>query len=194
MSNPSAYPLVSPDGRFEINVEETVDRFERYYDTSLIERATGRRLFSCRGTPRAEFAADGTLTVHYPGYEPGGLRIDPVGGVFRTRTDEPWMPLSAWPHIESAFGRGWAQAIAYRNQDWQEQFPWVAMLLLLGSVMALPVLCVLPLPSGNTRLILLGVAGAGVLLFGWLTAFSFRSWRQAKRWARTLDAARRSSK
>jgi len=57
-------PVVSPDGRFEVIVEETIDRFDRYYDTNLIERTTGKRLFTCEGAMRAEFAEDGMLTIY----------------------------------------------------------------------------------------------------------------------------------
>lgn len=43
MRDKSTAPVVSPDGRFEIIIEETADRFDILYDTVLVERATGRR-------------------------------------------------------------------------------------------------------------------------------------------------------
>ena len=183
---------ISPDGRFEVSIDETIDRFDRLYDTVLIERATGRRLFQCQGEQQSEFAADGTLTIRYSGYEPDGLQIDPARGVFRLRRSEVWLPLAAWPFIEAAFGRGWAKAMEYRSEEKQAQIPWVEILLLLGSLAALPILAILPLRMGNARIIFLCVAGAGVLLFGWLSAVGFRAWTHAKKQARALDVARRS--
>ena len=169
-------PLTSPDGRFQVVVEETADRFETLCDTVLIGSGAGDRLFSCRGTPRAEFAADGTLYIEYPGYEPERIQIDPTRGVFRTRSSDPWVPLAAWPMLEAAFGRGWARAMDYRVQTGQAAFPWVSVLLLLGSLAALLALSVLPPGPCGVQKVLLLVAGAGAMFFGWLAAGSLR-WR-----------------
>ena len=185
MRDTSNTPAISPDGRFEVVIEEIPDRFEMLYDTSLIERATGARLFTCRGVPRVEFLEDGTLTVNYPGYEPGGIQIDPPRAVFRTHPSEPWVALAAWPMVEAAFGRGWAHAMDYRSQSRQAVFPWVTVALLLCSVavllFALSVETLLPC---DTQKVLLPVAGAGVLFFGWLVAGALRRWAQVRKLAR----------
>jgi hypothetical protein len=184
MHGTSTTPAISPDGRFEVIVEETPDRFEMLYDTILIERSTGERLFTCRGVPRVEFIEDGTLNVNYPGYEPGEIQIDPTRAVFRTRSSEPWVPLAAWPMVEAAFGRGWAHAMDYRVQNRQAVFPWVTVTLLLCSVAALFVLGVETRLPCDTQKVLLMVAGAAVLFFGWLAAGALRWWGQARKLAR----------
>jgi hypothetical protein len=190
--NDTPNPLISPDGQFEVTVEETIDRFDRLYDTILLERATGERPFACQGSPPATFSADGTLTILYPGYEPGGVQIDPIRRTFRLRSDYAWLPLAAWPHLQSAFGRGWSQAMEYKSKESQLVFPWTEILLLIACFVALPVITVLPIPSENVRIVLLLVAGLGICFFGWLLSIGLRSQAWAKKQARTVDAARRS--
>lgn len=154
------------------------------YDTVLVERVTGRRLFSCQGTPRAEFEADGTLNLLYPGYEANGIRIDPARAVFRTHPSDPWVPLTAWPLVEAAYGRGWAQAFDYRAQSREATFPSIELMLLACSAASLLVLSVGTFLSPDAQKVLLLIAGAGVLFFGWLTAGAFRRWMQARKTAR----------
>jgi hypothetical protein len=193
MSDPSTDPLVSPDGRFEVTVEETQDRASITYDTMLTERLTNRRLFTCQGAPRAEFAADGTLTVHYAGYEPDGVQIDPARGVFRTYSSEPWVPLAAWPMVEAAYGRGWREGLDYRQKSLPILFPWLAIVLCVGSVAALLALGMQTFIRGRERTVIQLVAGAGALLFGWWTVFDINSWIQERRWAGGRGGVRRSS-
>lgn len=191
-SNNTSNPLISPDGRFEVIVEETVDRFDRLFDTILLERETGHRLFACQGSPPATFSADGTLTVFYPGYDPGGVQIDPMRRTFRLRADYDWLPLAAWPHLQSAFGRGWSQAMEYKSKESHLAFPWTEVLLLIACFLALPIISFLPIPSENVRIVLLLIAGLGICFFGWLLSIGLRSLAWAKKRARTVDAARRS--
>lgn len=172
--------IVSPDGRFEVIIEETADRFEILYNTYLVDRATGKRLFACEGANRGEFAGDGMLTIHYPGYEPGGVQIDPVNRAFRTHPSEPWVPAAAWGIVESAYRRGWAQGITYRQQSQPTPFPWVATILLLGSIIALPALGVQTFLSNNMSAALVVVAAVGVLFFGWLAASDVRAWMKER--------------
>ncbi len=182
----NASTLVSPDGRYEVVVEETADRFEMLYDTVLVERITGKRLFTCQGTPRTEFAEDGMLNVLYPGYEANGIRIDPARAVFRTHPSEPWVPLAAWPLVEAAYRLGWAQVFDYRTRSQQATFPWIEIMLLLCSAASLLVLSVQTFRSPATQKVLLLIAGAGVLFFGWLAGGAFRWWMQARKPARGL--------
>jgi hypothetical protein len=185
-------PAISPDGRYELVIEETIDRFDRFYDYILTERATKKALFRCQGTPEAAFAANGILCIHYPGYEPTGIQIDPSGLAFRVRPDDPWVPLTAWPYVESAFNRGWAQAYEFRGQAPELQFPVVESLLLLASLLALPLLCRLPFSSTNLQVALLFLSGSGVLLFGWLTGHGIRGWSSRQKHKQKLDADRRN--
>jgi hypothetical protein len=180
--------IVSPDGRFEVSLVDTTDRYTFTCDTVLTERATGNRLFSCQGAPQAEFAADGLLAIHYPGYEPGGVRIDPARGVFRTHESQPWVPLTAWPLVESAYGRGWAQAMDYRNEDKLAIFPWSDIAMMLASFAALPILVALPFRMGIARWVLLFLAGLGVLFFGYLITEGVKAWTKGKQWERRLNA------
>ncbi|MGH9754189.1 MAG: hypothetical protein ACREA2_15530 [Blastocatellia bacterium] len=180
MRDKSTAPIVSPDGRFEVIIEETADRFEILYNTYLVDCATRKRLFSCEGAPRVEFAGDGMLTIHYPGYEPGGVQIDPVRHAFRTHPSEPWVPAAAWGIVESAYRRGWAQGITYKHQNQPTPFPWVAIILLLGSVVALPALGVQTFLPGAMRAALVVVAAVGVLFFGWLAASDVRAWMKER--------------
>jgi hypothetical protein len=173
-------PVVSPDGRLEVIIEDAYDRGIHDPYTILVERATGKRLFTCQGEPRAEFAKDGMLTIHYPGYEPFGVQIDPVGGVFRTRPSDPWIPAVAWEIVESAYGRGWAQGIKYGPQSQPTPFPWVSIILLFGSVVALPALGAQTFLSEAKGAFLLVVAAIGFLFFGWLTVSDVRAWMQER--------------
>jgi hypothetical protein len=185
-------PVISPDGRYELIIEETIDRFDRFYDYILKERATKTVIFRCQGKPEAAFAANGILCIHYPGYEPTGIQIDPSSLAFRVRHDDPWVPLTAWPYVETAFNRGWAQAFDFRRQDPEMQFPLVESLLLFASVISLPALCWLPLPSIPVQLTLLLLGGAGVLFFGWLSGAGVRSWASRHKFKQNLDADRRN--
>lgn len=173
-------PVISPDGRFEVIIEDTYDRGIHDPYTVLVERATGKRLFTCQGAPRAEFGNDSMLTLHYPGYEPLGVQIDPAKPAFRTHPSEPWVPAAAWGIVESAYNRGWAQGIRYRSQSQPTPFPWVAIILLLGSVVALPALGVQTFLSGAMRAALVVVAAIGVLFFGWLAASDVRAWMKER--------------
>jgi hypothetical protein len=182
MSDKSAAPVVSPDGRFEVIIEDLYDRGIHAPYTVLVERATGKQLFTCQGEPRAVFAGDGMLTIHYPGYEPGGVQIDPVRCAFRTHPSDPWIPAAAWSEVESAYRRGWAQGIKFQQENRMSPtptpFPWVAISLLLGSIVALPALVAQTFLSDNMRVMLVVVAAVGVLFFGWLTASDVRAWMQ----------------
>jgi hypothetical protein len=181
MRDKSPAPVISPDGRFEVIIEDLYDRGIHDPYTVLVERSTSKQLFTCQGEPRAEFASDGMLTLHYPGYEPGGVQIDPARCAFRTHPSEPWVPAAAWEIVESAYKRGWAQGITYQRENYRMSptpFPWVAIILLLGSVVAVPALGAQTFLSDNMRVMLVVVAAVGVLFFGWLTASDVRSWMQ----------------
>ena len=183
MNDKSAAPVVSPDGRFEVIIEDLYDRGIHDPYTVLVERSTSKQLFSCQGAPRAEFASDGMLTIHYPGYEPGGVQIDPARCAFRMHPSEPWVPAAAWGIVESAYQRGWAQGIRYQQENHRlspTPFPWVAIILLLGSVVALPALGAQTFLSGAMRAALMVVAAAGFLFFGWLASSDVRAWMQER--------------
>jgi hypothetical protein len=175
-------PVISPDGRFEVVVNETLERFgEILYDTILVERATGERIFNCEGTPRAEFSRDGILTIGYPGYEANGVQVDPARRVFRTHPSGPWVPAEAWGIVESAYKRGWSQGRTYRQPSQPTPFPWVAILLLLGSLVALVLLAAQSIFPGAMSAALMGIAAVGFFFFGWLAAHDVRAWIQDKR-------------
>jgi hypothetical protein len=178
MRDQSPALVVSPDGRFEVIIEDLYDRGIHDPYTVLIERATGKQLFTCKGEPRAEFAGDGVLTIHYPGYEPGGVQVDPVRCAFRTHPSDPWIPAEAWGFVESAYQRGWAHGIKYQRgyRLSPTPFPWVTIILLLGSIVALPALGAQTFLSGAMRSALVVVAAVGFLFFGWLTASEVRAW------------------
>lgn len=193
MRDKSPAPVVSPDDRFEVIIEDLYDRGIHDPYTVLVERATGKQLFTCKGEPRAEFASDGMLTIHYPGYEPGGVQIDPVHCAFRTHPSEPWIPAAAWSEVESAYQRGWAQGIKYQQENRMSPtptpFPWVAIILLLGSVVALPALGTQTFLSGAMRAALVIVAAVGFLFFGWLAATDVRAWvREGSTAEKTRDS------
>jgi hypothetical protein len=188
MNDKSAAPVVSPDGRFEVISEDLYDRGIHNPYTVLFERATGKQLFTCQGEPRAVFASDGMLTIHYPGYEPGGVQIDPVRCAFRTHPSEPWIPVAAWSEVESAYQRGWEQGIKRRPQSQPTPFPWVTIILLLGSIVALPALGAQTFLSGAMRAALMVVAAAGFLFFGWLAASDVHTWmREGSAVGKTRD-------
>lgn len=193
MSNKSTAPIISPDGRFEVIIEDYDDRWEIIYNTYLVERATSKRLFACQGAHRAEFTSDGMLTIHYLGYEPGGVQIDPVRCAFRTNPSEPWVPAAAWGIVESAHRRGWAEGMTFRSQSQPTPFPWVAIILLLGSVIAAPALSVQTFLSGNMSAALVIIAAIGVLFFGWMTAYSVRIWTQERMQERRQEKKRARS-
>ncbi len=180
---PRGKQALSPDGRFEVIIEDPYDRGIPDYYTVLVERATGERIFACEGSLRAEFARDGMLTVHYPGYEPDGVQIDPVKRAFRTHPSDRWVPASAWGIVETAFKHDRAQGIAYqqRHQPPPVRFPWETISVLLGSIVALALLTFLPNAKSAAPVV---VAAIGVLLFGWLTAVEVREWTQERMWER----------
>jgi hypothetical protein len=182
MRDKSSPPVVSPDGRFEVLVKDPYDRGVHDPYTVLVERATGEYLFTCQGEQRAEFASDGLLTIHYPGYGPGGLQIDPVLCAFRTHPSDPWIPAVAWGFVESAYQRGWSHGIKYQTgyRLSPTPFPWVTTILLLGSVVALPALGAQTFLSGAMRAALVMVAAVGFLFFGWLTASEVRAWMRER--------------
>jgi hypothetical protein len=175
-------PVISPDGRFEVAIKDEYDRGVPDPYTILVERATGKYLFTCDGEQRAEFASDGLLTIHYPGYEPGGLQIDPVRCAFRTHPSDPWIPAVAWRFVESAYQRGWSHALKYQTgyRLSPTPFPWVTTILLLGSIVALPALGAQTFLSGAMRAALVVVAAVGFLFFGWLTASEVRAWMRER--------------
>ena len=121
------------------------------------------------------------LTIHCIGYEPRGVQIDPVGCVFRTHPSDPWVPTAAWRMVESAYGRGWSDGRKYQQPGKPHPFPWVAIILLLGSVVALPALGVQTFLSASMRGALVVVAAVGVFFFGWLTANDVRVWMQERK-------------
>lgn len=180
MRDQSPAAVVSPDGCFEVIIEDLYDRGIHDPYTVLVERATGKQLFTCQGEPHAEFGSDGMLTIHYPGYEPRGVQIDPVLCAFRTHPSDPWIPAVAWGFVESAYQRGWAQGIKFQQENRMSPtptpFPWVAIILLLGSVVALPALGAQTFLSGDMQAALVVVAAVGFLFFGWLTASDVRAW------------------
>lgn len=180
MPDKSASSVISPDGRFEVIIEDAYDRGIHDPYTVLVERGAGERVFECEGSPRAEFAEDGLLTIHYPGYEPLGLQIDPVKRAFRTHPSDPWVPAAAWKIVESAYKRGWAQGISYKPESQPTPFPWASIILLLGSVVAIPALGVQTFLSDHMRVALVVIAAIGVLFFGWLTASDIRAWTQER--------------
>ena len=187
-------PLLSPDGRFEVALQTDVDRWEVSYTTILTDRSSGERLFTCAGAPRAQWLDDGggggggglTLSVRYAGYEPDGLLIDPRARTFRLRTDEPWLPLTAWPLVEGAYGRGWAEAMKYRLNEHATPFPWVMLTLTCLTAIALAVLGRQTMFSGPGPIVLMFFAFLAFLLFGRLAASDVRSWTIERRW--TLSA------
>lgn len=194
MRDKSTVPVISPDGRFEVIIEDDYDRGIFSYNTVLIERATGKQLFTCDGSHRAEFAGDGMLTIHYPGYEPRGVEIDPVKRAFRTHPSEPWVPAAAWRIVESAYRSGWAQGINYKPQSQPTPFPWVTIILLFSSIVALPALGMQTFLSSAKCATLMVIAAIGVLFFGWLTASDFRPWMQEKNRTRSPGGLSRSSR
>jgi len=172
--------VVSPDGRFEVIIEEDYDRGIYSCNTVLVDRATGKQLFTCQDAPRAVFAEDGILTIHYPGYEPYGVMIDPAHSVLRTHPSEPWVSTFAWRLVEFAYQRGWSDGRSSREPSQPTQFPWVAICLMLGSIVALPVLGAQSLITGLMRVALLAIATIGFLFFGWLVVSDVRSWAQER--------------
>jgi hypothetical protein len=182
MRDQSPAAVISPDGRFEVIIEDLYDRGIHDPFTVLVERATGKQLFTCKGEPRAEFSSDGLLTIHYPGYEPLGVQIDPAHCAFRMHPSEPWVPAMAWGIVESAYQRGWAQGIKYQPEKRMSPtpFPWVAIILKLGSVVELPALGAQTFLSGAMRAALVIVAAVGFLFFGWLTASEVRAWMRER--------------
>lgn len=184
--------IISPDGRFELRTEEFVDRFDRLYYSRLIDRADGELLFECQGTPTASFSSSGILCVQYPGYEPGGIQINPVQAAFRIQENEPWIPLTAWHHIEFAYNRGWGQALDFRRTDPELQFPWVEILLLCACLIAFPIFCIIPFRAILMQVSLLSLSGLGVLFFGWLTGVSFRAWASRQKIKQAYDLDRRN--
>jgi hypothetical protein len=196
MRDKSPATMISPDGRFEVIIEDTYDRGIHVPYTALVERATGERIFYCEGSHRAEFSSDGMLSVHYPGYEPLGVQIDPVKRVFRTHPSDPLVPAAAWRIVESAYKRGWEQGITYQQENRMPPapFPWVAIMLLLGSIVALTALGAQTFLSNAKSAVILVVAAIGVLFFGWLTAYSVRIWMQERKRARSQGGVSQSSR
>lgn len=177
MRDKTAARVISPDGRFEVITEEKEDDDGRghiynYYETCLVERATGERIFDCGGEPRAEFALDGILTLHYPDYRPfKTLQINPASRVFRADPSDPWIPVAAWRIVTFAYWRGSEQGkkdIAMSQEP--TPFPWVAITLLLGSIAAVAALSAQTFLSIAKTDTLMVIAAIGVLFFGWLTA------------------------
>ncbi|HLL74029.1 MAG TPA: hypothetical protein VK421_01935 [Pyrinomonadaceae bacterium] len=185
MNDSHSPPIISPDGRFEVVVETTTDRFEVLYDTVLRDRVSGERLFECPGTPRAEFSADGTLTIDTSGSDQRVIQIDLAGRAFRTSGNEPWLPLAAWRGLEAAYRRGWADGLNFRTVGKGAVFPWVTTALLAGSILLLLVLSVQPLLDGAARAVLLALGGVGVLFFGWLAAGDISAWALLRKLRRT---------
>jgi len=83
--------------------------------------------------------------------------------------------------VESAYRRGWSDGRKYQQPSKPTPFPWVATILLLCSVMALPALGVQTFLSDIMRGALVVVAAAGVFFFGWLTASDVRVWMQERK-------------
>src|SRR5688572_74035 len=124
----------SHDGQFELRVDEFWERSTPTVTTHVIECASGKTIFSCDGAPKAEFTGEGFLTVQYFGYEPGGIVIDPANRQFRTHSSEPWVPLVAWPLVESAYRRGWSASFRFQNEESTQAGSMFEGLLFFGAV------------------------------------------------------------
>lgn len=171
----SPLPIQSPDGCFEVFVDEFWDRGSPEYTTRVKVRETGEVIFSCQGTPPTAFDSAGLLIVQYPGYQPDGIELDPVRRVMRTGKSDEWLPLSAWPPIERAFGRGWAASWDYRQEQVETGSNWVEAALFGGSLAVVLLLAKFAgLMEWKMRMVLLAVASLGVLFFGWLWLNSIR--------------------
>ena len=171
----------SPDGRYEIVVERHADRWEYVYTTTLHDRTTNERLFESNlPASGAAFEPDGTLALQGPHHPHASVLIDPAARAFRLDAHDPWVPLSAWPAVQAAYARGWSAGVQFRLTDHPPTFPWVTFGLLVGCLIALPLLMLLPPLRRNQlfdlRIPLVLIAGAGVLLFGWLTGDAVRGW------------------
>ena len=178
MSTPPP-PSRSNDGRFEISVDEFWDRASAEYTTHLKEVANGTTIFSCQGSPLTEFLADGTCVVQYFGYQPHGVVIHLERREFRLRESDPWLPLTAWPAVEGAFGRGWSSAWDYRREHMEGGGTWVEAGLAAFSLAATVVLLRYSLGlDRGLRIALCAVAALGFLFFAWLWLNAIRHQRR----------------
>ena len=175
MNTPPPPSTRSSDGSYELVVEEFWDRASVEYTTHLKNISTGATLFTCQGSPHAEFLPDGTCVVQCYGYQPHGVRIRPERGEFCLRDADPWLPLSAWPAVEGAFGRGWSSAWDYKRNYMEGGRAWVeaglaAFCLAVTAVLLRYPLFLAPAP----RVAVCVVAALGFLLFAWLWLTAIR--------------------
>lgn len=173
-------PLRSQDGRFELRVEEFWERASPTYTTRLFDLSAGAEIFSCEGSVGGEFNPEGKLILRHPGYEHGGgIVIDPAQRQFRSHLSEPWVPLAAWPLVESAFHRGWAAAWKHGQQATEASHPWVEGILAAVSLIGLLLLLVFGSAlRAEQRIVLTIVAAIATVFFTWLWLNAVRHWRQ----------------
>jgi hypothetical protein len=169
MSTGLSKAILSPDGRFEVSMEEFWDRSSPTITTRVLDRQLGEQIFSCGGAPAAEFTSEGMLVIHYSGYEPHGILIDPIGRSFRTHESEPWTPLTAWQLVEAAYSRGWSDALRFRQNESEDGEAWVEAALVAGSLGVLLLLLRFGSSlSEEVRIVLLIVCAVATFFFAWL--------------------------
>jgi hypothetical protein len=180
MHDESQPPIVSPDGRFEIiyEIKQEFDRGTFNDITILVERATDKRLITWEGWYRAEFAEDGMLTIHLPGFTSHGVQIDPAKLAFRTHISDLWLPIAMWGTVEYAYQIGYSDGARVRRPT---PFPLVGFIGMLISVAALAVLSSPTTKSSAMNSVYMVIASIGVVICGWLAAQDIRAWMQERR-------------
>jgi hypothetical protein len=181
MSRFPPLPQVSPDGRFEIRVDEFEDRGSVEYSTHLLERSTGRHIAQIGDSIDGGFRPDGLLLVRAVAWNRHDVLIDADAETFRRRDDLPWLPLQAWSLAESAYLQGWANGIEFRSNDPSLAFPWVEIWIALGAIATAVLMAWKPWIEMFPRITLLVIAALVAVLFVWIVGNALRTRRHMRR-------------
>jgi len=171
--------ITSADGRFEIRVNAWLDdRGAPESETVLIERATQRVIANLSHGLNPRFTADGHASVEKPDWTDSTVEIDPASEQFRTQGDSPWLPLSAWSAIDSAYRRGWTHGINFRTREASAVFPWPEIAIALSAAAALLLLAWKPWLDSLPRVVLLCIAALCCVVFSYLAIGAMQRWQK----------------
>lgn len=179
MTRSESLPETSPDGRFRIRLDEMEDRGTIQASTFLVSVLENRDIVWLGETIEGGFLPDGMLRVVWPPWNGCDVLIDPARECFRTREDQPWLPLAAWQLADSAYRQGWANGIEFRTSDPSFGFPWVELWMAIGAVALVVLLAWKPWLDDVPRATLIIVSALVAVLFIYIAAINWRGWRHA---------------
>jgi hypothetical protein len=177
MSHFESLPMISPDGRFAIRIDEMQDRSTIDVKTTLTNLATGQDIAWLGTEIHAGFQSDGMVRVTHLAWSANDVLIDPAKACFRVRDDQPWIPLTAWGIADAAYRRGWADGLDFLGSDAAFGIPWTFIGIAVGAFALVAFLAWSPSIPLVPRMTLIIIGALVTILFLFLSANQTRNWQ-----------------